>query len=144
MRALKVYLAAPYSQKEQIKTYAEELRSVGIEVTSSWLDEPHKPTTGPDDLTYEDNQRYAVRDVQDVVAAEVLVFFTDPTKTIVRGGRHVEFGIAIGVGLYRALPIFVVGGRENIFHYLPQVHHFDTWSDMKFQLMTLAKCAAIA
>ena len=129
---MKVYIAAPYSMKDTIKERAAELNALGIIVTSSWLNEPHKPTTQMSELPHEVHQKYAVQDVLDVAAAEIIVFHTDPTKTIVRAGRHVEFGIAVGIGLTRQMDIFVVGeDRENIFHHLPQVRHFATWEAAK-------------
>jgi nucleoside 2-deoxyribosyltransferase len=142
MRQLKVYLAAPYVRKDEILDHAIELRASGITVTSSWLDEPHKPTTQMHELTHEEHQAYALADISDVVSADVFVFFTDPSKTIVRAGRHVEFGIALGLGLTRSMPIFVVGQeRENIFHHCPQVYHFDSWFQVKGQLVDLAQSA---
>lgn len=48
-----------------------------------------------------------------------------------RGGRHVEFGIA----LEREIPIFVIGPRENIFHYmLTRVQHFENLDDLRAAL----------
>lgn len=128
---MKVYLAAPYPMKDQINEYAAQLRALGIIVTSSWLDEPHKPTTQMHELTHEEHLVYAEQDVLDVFAADAMMFFTDPTKTIVRAGRHVEFGMVIAINKLRGeMPIFVVGTEyENIFHHLPNVHHFATWED---------------
>jgi nucleoside 2-deoxyribosyltransferase len=138
MRQLKVYLAAPYIMKDLINVRARELRACGIDVTSSWLNEPHKPTTQMHELTHEEHQAYALADISDLVAADVVVFFTDPSKTLVRAGRHVEFGIALGIGLTRSMPIFVVGQeRENIFHHCPQVYHFDAWFQVREQLVDL-------
>lgn len=138
---MKVYLAAPYSMKDTLAVHAEELRSRGIQVTSSWLNEPYKSTISPQDLPPEENQSYALQDVNDVVAANILVFYTDPTKTIVRAGRHVEFGMALACGrMGRPFPIFVVGKEhENIFHYMPQVYHFETWDAVRQRLCELAQ-----
>jgi nucleoside 2-deoxyribosyltransferase len=133
---MRVYLAAPYVKKDQINEYAAELRAGGIEVTASWLDEPHKPTTQMQELTHEEHQKYAIQDVKDVQAADILIFFTDPTKTIIRAGRHVEFGIAI----HRRIPIYVVGEeRENIFHHLPKVVHFKEWPLLREFLLLVAE-----
>jgi hypothetical protein len=139
MRTLKVYLAAPYQMKETIKARAAELKAEGLIVTSSWLQEPHKPTDGPEDLTYKQNQNYAIQDVEDVRMADMLIFQGDETKKIIRAGRHVEFGIAIGIALERGyMPIWVVGqDRENIFHYLPQVKHFESWEAVKRALVKI-------
>jgi nucleoside 2-deoxyribosyltransferase len=83
------------------------------------------------ELTSAEHQAYALQDVEDVKAADVLVFWTDPTKAIVRGGRHAEFGMAVILGI----PILVVGKEhENIFHYLSDVTHFETWYDVREKL----------
>ena len=140
MRALKVYLAAPFQWKDEINKRADELRALGIEVTSSWLLEPHKPTTQMHEVDPKIREQYAIRDVADVSAADILVFQPDTTKTIIRAGRHVEFGIAIGIGISRPLPIFVVGDDyENIFHHLPQVRHFPSWGHVTTALVSLAQ-----
>lgn len=132
---MKLYLAAPYSQKDQMNIYAAELRAGGIEITSSWLNEIHAATVQMQDLSHEENRKYAVQDVKDVQEADILVFFTDPTKAIVRAGRHVEFGIAV----QRGVPIYVVGEEmENIFHHLGLVTHFKKWDDVRFLLCALA------
>jgi|SRR5579864_1666814 len=133
---MKVYLAAPYVRKDEITACAEELRAGGVEVTSTWLNEPHKPTTQMHELTHEEHQVYAIQDVKDVRAAKLMVFFADPTGTIVRGGRHVEFGIA----LERRMPIFVIGQQhENIFHHMPGVMHFDSWEKVRDLLIAMAE-----
>lgn len=132
---MKVYLAAPYSTKEYVTACAQELRDLGIIVTSSWLNEPHAPGTQMSELTPELHQKYAMRDEIDVREADVFVFFTDPTGTIVRGGRHVEFGMAVILGK----PICVVGNQhENIFHFLPNVFHFENWETAKTRLRDFA------
>ena len=135
---MRVYLAAPYVMKDEIKARAEGLRLYGIETTSSWLDEPHKPTTQMGELTHEQHQVYALADVRDVVAADLLIFQTDETKSIIRAGRHVEFGIALALGLTRYYPILVVGEtRENIFHHMPQVRHFPDWESVQNELVDM-------
>jgi nucleoside 2-deoxyribosyltransferase len=140
MRILKVYLAAPFSRKDAINVYAAELRACGIEVTSRWLDENHLSSVQMTDLSPIEHQTYAVQDLDDVAKADILVLFTDPTKTIIRAGRHVEFGIAVGINLtLRPMPIFVVGNEhENIFHYLSQVRHYDSWDTAKLVLKNIS------
>ena len=125
----KVYIAAPYSMKETVAAEAAELQAVGIECTSSWVKERHAATVQMGDLTHDEHLTYALQDVEDVLAADLLMFHIDPTKTIVRGGRHVEFGMAVMINrISRKMPIFVIGeDRENIFHHLQYVIHFATW-----------------
>lgn len=132
---MKVYLAGPYQNKVAIAEKAAELRAMGIEVTSSWLEEPHAPNTQLHELTAEDHAKYAFRDLVDIDTADVFVLFADTTKSIIRAGRHVEFGFAIR----QAIPILVVGSEfENIFHYLSEVEHFATWEDARHALSTMA------
>ena len=53
-----------------------------------------------------------------------MIFFSETLESgFLTGGRHVEFGVAVEAGK----PIYVIGGKENIFHWLPGVSHYDTW-----------------
>lgn len=68
--------------------------------------------------------KFAVDDWEDVNAAELVINFTEPPRAKAnRGGRHVEYGIALAKGAR----VIVVGHRENIFHWLPQVEFFESW-----------------
>jgi len=130
---LKVYLAARYSLKDEIAQKVQELRDLGIEVTSRWLEEPHAPSTSMDELSGDLLEMYADTDVHDIKRAHMLVFFSqDPKTPGVRGGRHVEFGIAHALGK----TIVVVGPRENIFHFRDNVAQFDTWEFAKQYLIS--------
>lgn len=124
---MKVYLAACYARREELAAYAEELRALGIEVTSRWLTGEHSAPA-----EHEDKaaiwERYSQDDVDDVLAADTVVSFTEPpTVPTLRGGRHVEFGIAVQAGKRKVL----VGQRENIFHWLPGVECYPTWEKAK-------------
>ena len=50
-----------------------------------------------------------------------------------RGGRHVEFGLAIAWGK----PVYLVGERENVFHWLPQVRVFPALDEVVNYLKTI-------
>jgi nucleoside 2-deoxyribosyltransferase len=132
----KVYLAAPFAKQDEIATYAEELRALGIVVTSRWLDEPESSS--------ETDVQQAQRDLADIDNADVLISFTEPpafkdypgifiSYTNPRGGRHVEFGYALAQGK----EVWVVGYRENIFHHLPQVKFFPSWSAVMAEAFSL-------
>jgi hypothetical protein len=65
-------------------------------------------------------------DLQDIEAADTLVLFSeDPLIGTPRGGRHFETGYAFG----RGKRVVIVGGEENIFHYLPSVIHYKSLQD---------------
>ena len=72
---MKVYLAGPYQWKDRISKCAEEARAAGIEITSGWLEEPHKPDTQLADLSEETHELYANRDLEDIDRAGVFVLF---------------------------------------------------------------------
>lgn len=124
---------------------------MGHQVQARWLDGKHQISDkgvpigdhgealveGVDDgLTQVRNAQlrshFASDDWQDVTSAELVINFTEPPRSSAnRGGRHVEYGIALALGKR----VIVVGHRENIFHWLPQVEFVETWEAAK------AKCS---
>ena len=116
-----VYLASRYSRREELCGYREELRSAGFEVTSRWLNGEHQAADeNPGPLA----RLFAEEDYEDLMRAGVVIAFTEKPRTgASRGGRHVEWGIALAMGK-RTL---CVGPRENVFHWLPAVEQFDRW-----------------
>lgn len=112
------YIAARYSRREEIKQFAQQLRSMGIQVTSSWLTETHSPTIQIKEIADRELRELAEQDMRDIEEADSFLFFAeDQNNQPPRGGRHVEFGYALA----RGKRIFVIGEKENIFHYLPWV-----------------------
>jgi nucleoside 2-deoxyribosyltransferase len=130
---MRVYLAARYSRREELAGYRERLQAAGHEVTSRWLNGDHQVSDAglnlgddpeADQFTKAERERFALEDMADVIAADMLIAFTEPPRsTASRGGRHVEFGFALAQGML----IAVVGPRENVFHCLPGVMQFDTF-----------------
>lgn len=122
-----IYIAGRFSRREEFQRYAAVLETKGWTVTSTWLKQPHAidmQTPG----VYHDGQRqeFALKDYFDVVEADYLLYFTEDFQQsrnflARRGGRHVELGIALGVGNH----IYLVGPKENIFCYLPSIEQFD-------------------
>jgi hypothetical protein len=115
---VKIYLAAKFGQKAEMKEVRAFLINDGHEVTSQWLDVEEGVDT---DAGVNRLAHYAKMDVDDVLRADVLVTFSQEHKTLHSGGgRHVEFGVAVQAGKQ----IIVVGPKgEHIFHYLPCVEH---------------------
>ena len=115
---MRAYLAAAYRRKDEIHGYALALRAIGVEVVSTWDQEDYAPTVALGEVPGPVLAAIAEKDLRDLHAADTLIFFTEPQDVQPpRGGRHVEFGIALALG-HR---LIVVGERENIFHHLPQV-----------------------
>lgn len=120
---MKLYLAASYTRKPLILEYAKALQAEGFETTSRWLTEPEHPETWLEELTPEQLDQYAFRDLEDIEKADIFLLFTEalPDETK-RAGRHVEFGYALA----HMKSVIVIGPRINIFHYLYGVHQYDT------------------
>lgn len=116
---MRVYLAAPYGARDDVRTYAAALTRAGFTVTSSWLDETHDiapGTVGAATALADDAvDAHAVADLADIADSDALVLFT--ANYVAKeggGGRHVETGVAIA----RGLPVVVIGAPENVFHRL--------------------------
>lgn len=58
-------------------------------------------------------------------SADIFILFSDGNSGA-RGGKHVEFGYALSSCAH----IWVVGERENIFQFLPEVSLYRTWDDV--------------
>jgi hypothetical protein len=108
---MRIYLASRFDRSAEMREVAGRLAAAGHFVTSRWI---HGRQSCPDLVS-------AVEDVEDLASADCLVSFTEhATRNVpwaARGGRHVEFGIALGA----RKRLCIVGPRENIFHHLPKV-----------------------
>ena len=127
---MKIYLAARYSRIDEINEYANQLRKAGHDVDARWLLGNHQIHEGVDKVEGAtvsvpmEGQTFALDDVADLQDAEVVISFTEtPRSGHSRGGRHVEFGMALAWGKR----LIVIGPRENVFHTMPGVLHFWEW-----------------
>lgn len=121
-----VYLAARYDRRDELRGYRKVLEYYGFEVTSRWLDEQEPLDSQMGQHSEEFYRETSKIDLEDVSRANGLIFFSEnPLEGFRRGGRHVEFGYALAEGK----PIAVVGPRENVFHYTPNVYQFKSFAD---------------
>ena len=135
-----IYLAARYSRRLELCGYRSQLQDRGHKIPARWLDGDHQldnsgqPLTEAGELAFESGDpdadhlrdKFARDDLEDVLAADMLVAFTEQPRSgdgSSRGGRHVELGIAIGTGKR----IAIVGPRENIFCWLDEIVHYPDW-----------------
>jgi nucleoside 2-deoxyribosyltransferase len=118
------YFAGQFARLAELAGYAAKARLAGLTVTSRWLSQD--PVSGYAGGSSEIGREFAERDLEDITAADGLLFFAeDPAIGIPRGGRHVEFGFALAIG--KALE--VVGSSENVFHMLEDVAHYLTFEE---------------
>ena len=117
---IKLYIASRFQDREDALALKERLQARGALVTSTWL----TPLDGNNANMATLNGRYqecrarATCDLDDIVGSDAVVVMS-PLKAHKSGtgGRHVELGFAVGVGK----PVFLLGSRENVFHYLPHI-----------------------
>src|SRR4029079_4191936 len=101
--AMRIYIAARYDRRWEMLGVASTLSRAGHEVTSRWIEggRGDDPAVVP-----------AVEDLIDLTRADSLVSSTEePTQGVrwaARGGRHVEFGVALATGKR----LCIVGPRE--------------------------------
>jgi len=120
-----IYLAARFSRRHEANALANELKDRGHSITSRWvlphLDnvEPIGPSAQAAD---EARALFAQEDIDDILACDTVVSLMEEPRSNGRGGRHVEFGIGLGLGKR----LVIIGPRETVFHHLPAIEHFET------------------
>ena len=128
LREARVYLAARFSRRHECNALGHILKSHGCTITSRWVkpDCEHVLPTGISEQAADhERQRFALEDVEDVRAANWTISFMEEPRGNSRGGRHIEFGMAVALG-HR---LTIIGPRETVFHHLPNVEQFDTVAD---------------
>jgi len=128
---MRAYLAAKYARRDELRGYIPQLNEAGIEVTSRWLQETAALDGNMGDHSELFYMETAVVDIDDIDSADFVIFFSeDPLVGVPRGGRHVEFGYAVGTNK----SIAVIGPKENVFHYLPRTYanliHFENLEEL--------------
>lgn len=120
-----IYIAARFSRRHEAHALGKQLQALGHTITSRWIlpEADHVIPAGQSQQAADkERRRFATEDVADVLACDWMISLMEEPRSNGRGGRHVEFGIALG--LRRRLTI--IGPRETVFHHLPEVEHFDT------------------
>lgn len=116
MIGYRVYLAGRFSRRDEFNDYARQLRLRNFTVDARWLVEKHEWYGEDSDAAIAAAEQFARDDVEDVLRSDFVLVFTERPNPggRNRGGRHVEYGIAVGQGK----DIVVIGDPENVFHTL--------------------------
>lgn len=127
---MRIYLAARYSRNDEMRGVRDVLQGMGHKVTSRWID-LHPDIVGDfsesftvDTLnsTPELCAPLGQHDLDDIDLADCVISFAEPNGGG-KGGRHVEFGYALG----RGKRMILVGPRENVFHTHYRVDWYPNW-----------------
>ncbi len=120
-----IYLAARFSRRHECHALAKELQARGHTITSRWVmpEADHVISVGQSAQAADaERRRFAVEDCEDVQNCDWMISLMQEPRDNSRGGRHIEFGMALGLGKR----LTIIGPRETVFHHLDQVEHFDT------------------
>lgn len=117
----RIYIASFFDTRQRLRPVRDELWKMGYEVTSTWLDETAKPAGMS---IQEFFKKLAIKDVAEIQKADILI--VDTFDVTPRGGREVEYGVALGQ--FQSKLLFVVGPKRNIFHELAD-HQFNGWEE---------------
>ncbi len=120
---MRVYVAARFGRKEEVRRIYDLLKEKGHEITADWtVHRPIKP--------YGENPRmsgaYAEEDVRGVLDADVFLMIGDGGGT----GLHVELGAAIASYLLRGRPKIYVAGEGSMFYFHPAVNRVRTVDEL--------------
>lgn len=132
---MKIYLAARFSRRHEAHALGKILQEHGHKIVSRWSlpNSDHVVPVGMSAQAADSERlRFATEDVIDVVDCDWMISFMEMPRGNSRGGRHVEFGIALGLGKW----LTIIGPRETVFHHLERIEHFDTTEDFIKSLKT--------
>lgn len=122
------YFAAKFDRNAEMRRYRAELLAAipGVSVTSRWINERPGDAAACGSVALDTDPlgawQLAAEDLDDIRSADVLVSFTGPVG---RGGRHVEHGYGMALGLR----IVCIGGRDHLFHCAPDTEVWATWPE---------------
>ena len=138
---MEVYIAARFSRIQEAQFLAAFLEEqCGHNVISRWMKpgSDHRMSDGTlsEQAENSERERFATEDLEDLYQAEWLISLMEKPRGNGRGGRHVEFGYALGmnvktVRVFDRIKMTIIGPRETVFHHLPEVQHFNTISLFK-------------
>lgn len=130
---MKIYLAARYQRREELYNYGKILEEKRLDITSRWLSGQHGMLEGLDpESSSLKNATFAKEDLEDIDRADMFLLFTDEPMTVLKkGGMFVELGYALAHRKY----IVIVGPRENVFCFLPQITVYKTFNEFLSSLV---------
>ena len=123
---MKIYVAAPWTHKTDAKNYADALEAAGHTITKKWWEHREVPSYLDPAISIPNREeliQQAAEDISGVLEAEALVLLNLAKSE----GKAVETGVAVlsallhgnGITISGVSTFILVGGKSNLFHYLP-------------------------
>jgi nucleoside 2-deoxyribosyltransferase len=108
-----IYIAAPFTEREEAKFIRERLEKMGIISTARWIDSHLEEGVSPEVARVE-----ASADLLDITRADSFLLL-NYTSYPCSPGRNIEFGWALAKGKR----IFLLGEPSSVFHHHPNIIH---------------------
>lgn len=116
MPNIRIYVAAPWIDKELALVAKRTLESNGFVVTSRWIEQHLEKPAGQSGLDTDPEilKREAIHDVEDVYSCDLMILLNTQKRGEETSGKAVETGLALAW----LKPVILVGARTNVFHWL--------------------------
>jgi nucleoside 2-deoxyribosyltransferase len=123
----KVYLAANWPRKDEIRGYVHLFKSYGITVQARWLYEKAPANTTLAEVDTQYLEKSARDDLEDIIESDAVILFSNGY-----GSRNVGGGRLFEAGFAHALnkPIITIGEPEMIFQKMPESELVYTVTDV--------------
>ncbi|MBI3190614.1 hypothetical protein HYZ41_02835 [archaeon] len=126
---MKIYVAAAFSRKDDVKSIYEALKEEGHEIVADWTNHTIcRPFEEKEDLTRE----YSIRDINGSVMCDVFIILTKDPENNISGGHKSELGGAIvSYELTKKPRIYAIEDNYNsIFYFHPAVKRMNDFKDV--------------
>ena len=131
-RALRIYIAGKWSDKDTIKKYMNQLQKVGHTITHDWTSYESNVENKKSDMAFKDVQGVAFADV-------LIVVMTDPKYQY--RGSFTELGVALGL----LKDVYIICSddnsdcKTNVFFHHPSIVHVKSWDECLSKLKEIDK-----
>jgi len=102
----RVYIAASFEQKDDVKDLYKRLEKAGHTITADWTVHKEIISLKTDQEREALKNKYVIEDTEGVKSASVLALLIGSRKSI---GAHIELGIALGANT----PLIVLIGKPD-------------------------------
>lgn len=115
--AERIYVAASFEQKSEVKALFKKLEAAGHTITTDWTTHKEIASLESEEERESLKRQYAIEDTDGVTSASVYVLLLNNRKST---GAHIELGIALGAQISRICLIGEVD-ESQLFYSHPSI-----------------------